>query len=106
MDYRVWLLALAIFFAGIDENVFIGILPGVASSLAVGQSSAGQLTTVFSFAYGITALMVSSLPYYPIGDGRGRAPVSLERKLRMYIVQQCFGLSDEGSEDAVYDNQP
>jgi transposase, IS5 family len=25
--------------------------------------------------------------------------------LRMYIVQQCFGLSDEGMEDAVYDSQ-
>ncbi len=23
----------------------------------------------------------------------------------MYVTQQCFGLSDEGSEDAVYDNQ-
>ena len=25
--------------------------------------------------------------------------------LRMYIAQQCFGLSDEGIEDAVYDSQ-
>src|SRR3546814_20277833 len=25
--------------------------------------------------------------------------------LRMYVVQQCFGLSDEGTEDAVYDSQ-
>ena len=23
----------------------------------------------------------------------------------MYIVQQCFGFSDEGTEDAVYDSQ-
>ncbi|WP_165391006.1 MFS transporter [Pseudoduganella lutea] len=62
MDCRVLLLAVAVFFAGIDENVFIGILPGVSSSLAVDPSTAGQLTTVFSFAYGITALVVSSLP--------------------------------------------
>ena len=27
------------------------------------------------------------------------------RMLRMYIVQQCFGLSDEGTEDVVYDSQ-
>ena len=25
--------------------------------------------------------------------------------LRMYVVQQCFGLSDEGTEDAVYDSR-
>jgi len=23
---------------------------------------------------------------------------------RMYIAQQCFGLSDEGTEDAIYDD--
>ena len=27
------------------------------------------------------------------------------RMLRMYITQQCFGLSDEGIEDAIYDSQ-
>lgn len=25
--------------------------------------------------------------------------------LRMYVAHQCFGLSDEGIEDALYDNQ-
>lgn len=25
--------------------------------------------------------------------------------LRMYIAQQCFGLSDEGVEDVIYDSQ-
>ena len=25
--------------------------------------------------------------------------------LRMYVAQQCFGLSDEGFEDALYDSQ-
>jgi IS5 family transposase len=25
--------------------------------------------------------------------------------LRMYMVQQCFGLSDEGMEDVIYDSQ-
>lgn len=37
--------------------------------------------------------------------GRGRPPVGLERMLRMDIAQQCFGLSDEGIEDAIYDSQ-
>ena len=44
-------------------------------------------------------------PYYPKGEGRGRRPIGLERMLRMYLVQQCFGLSDEGCEDALYDSQ-
>ncbi|WP_150119101.1 IS5 family transposase [Massilia sp. NR 4-1] len=51
------------------------------------------------------ALVAAILPYYPKGDGRGRPPIGLERMLRMYIAQQCFGLSDEGVEDAIYDSQ-
>jgi IS5 family transposase len=51
------------------------------------------------------ALVAALLPYYPKGDGRGRPPMGLERMLRMYIAQQCFGLSDEGIEDAIYDSQ-
>jgi len=51
------------------------------------------------------ALVVALRPYYPRGDGRGRPPMGLERMLRMYIAQQCFGLSDEGIEDAIYDSQ-
>lgn len=44
-------------------------------------------------------------PFYPKSEGRGRPPIGLVRMLRMYVVQQCFGLSDEGIEDAIYDNQ-
>lgn len=51
------------------------------------------------------ALVAALMPYYPKGEGRGRPPVGLERMLRMYIVQQCLGLSDEGMEDAIYDSQ-
>jgi IS5 family transposase len=43
-------------------------------------------------------------PHYPKG-GRGRPPIGVERMLRMYIAQNCFGLSDEGIEDALYDSQ-
>ena len=43
--------------------------------------------------------------HYPQGGGRGRPPIGLERMLRMYIAQNCFGLSDEGIEDAIYDSQ-
>ena len=44
-------------------------------------------------------------PFYPKSGGRGRPPIGLERMLRMYVAQQCFGLSDEGIEDALYDSQ-
>lgn len=44
-------------------------------------------------------------PYYPSSGRPGRPPVGLERILRMYVAQQCFGLSDEGTEDAIYDSQ-
>ena len=51
------------------------------------------------------ALVAELEPHYPKGGGRGRPPIGLERMLRMYIAQQCFGLSDEGIEDALYDSQ-
>ena len=44
-------------------------------------------------------------PFYPSSGGRGRPPMGLSRMLRMYVAQQCFGLSDEGIEDALYDSQ-
>jgi IS5 family transposase len=43
--------------------------------------------------------------HYPRSGGRGRPPIGLKRMLRMYVAQQCFGLSDEGIEDALYDSQ-
>jgi transposase, IS5 family len=52
-----------------------------------------------------SALVATIEPFYPKGDGRGRPPIGVARMLRMYIVQQCFGLSDEGIEDAIYDSQ-
>jgi transposase, IS5 family len=51
------------------------------------------------------ALVAELDTYYPKGGGRGRPPIGLERMLRMYVAQQCFGLSDEGIEDAIYDSQ-
>jgi len=60
-----------------------------------------QLNAVTPWA----ALVAQIEPFYPRGEGRGRRPIGLERMLRMYIAQQCFGLSDEGIEDALYDSQ-
>lgn len=45
------------------------------------------------------------MPFYPTTGRRGRPPIGLSRMLRMYVAQQCFGLSDEGIEDAIYDSQ-
>lgn len=44
-------------------------------------------------------------PFYPKVAGADRPPIGLARMLRMYAVQQRFGLSDEGIEDAIYDRQ-
>ena len=52
-----------------------------------------------------TSLLNVIVPHYPVSGRRGHPPMGLERMLRMYIVQQCFGFSDEGTEDAVYDSQ-
>jgi IS5 family transposase len=43
-------------------------------------------------------------PHYPKGK-RGRPPVGLERMLRVYFLQQWYGLADEALEDALYDSQ-
>ena len=44
-------------------------------------------------------------PFYPSFRGAGRLPTVLARMLRVSVAQQCFGLSDEGIEDAIYDSQ-
>ena len=44
-------------------------------------------------------------PYYPKSGKRGRPPIRLSRMLRIYFVQQWYGLADEAVEDAVYDSQ-
>ena len=61
----------------------------------------GEIDAVTPWA----ALVTEVEPFYPKGEGRGRLPIGVERMLRMYVAQQCFGLSDEGTEDAIYDSQ-
>ena len=44
--------------------------------------------------------------YFPNAAGkRGRPPIGLERMLRIYFLQQWYGLADEALEDAIYDSQ-
>src|SRR5271154_4724583 len=50
------------------------------------------------------ALLAVLKPFYPKGE-RGRPPIGLERMLRVYFLQQWYGLADEALEDAIYDSQ-
>jgi IS5 family transposase len=43
-------------------------------------------------------------PYYPRA-GNGRQPMPLSRMLRIYFMQQWYGLSDPGMEDSLYDSE-
>ena len=52
-----------------------------------------------------TALERSIAPFYPSSGSPCRPPIGLTRMLRMYVAQQCFNLSDEGMEDALYYSQ-
>ncbi len=51
-----------------------------------------------------TKLLAVIESFYPKGE-RGRPPVGLERMLRVYFLQQWYGLADEALEDALYDSQ-
>jgi IS5 family transposase len=44
-------------------------------------------------------------PKYPSSGRVGRQPIGVSRMLRMYFLQQWFGLADEALEDAIYDSQ-
>lgn len=51
-----------------------------------------------------TALEAVIEPHYPKSGRVGRPPIGVPVMLRMYFLQQWFGLSDDGLEDAVYDS--
>ncbi len=44
-------------------------------------------------------------PLYPTSGRVGRQPVGVPRMLRMYCLQQWYGLADEALEDVLYDSQ-
>jgi IS5 family transposase len=44
-------------------------------------------------------------PRYPKSGRVGRPPLGVARMLRMYCLQQWYGLADEALEDALYDSQ-
>jgi transposase, IS5 family len=50
-------------------------------------------------------LMAVIEPLYPTSGRVGRQPTGLAKMLRMYCLQQWYGLADEALEDALYDSQ-
>ena len=50
-------------------------------------------------------LMEVIAPHYPKSGKRGRPPIGLEPMLRMYFVQQWYGLADEATEEAIHDSR-
>jgi len=44
-------------------------------------------------------------PLYPTSGRVGRQPIGVATMLRMYFLQQWYGLADEAVEDAIYDSQ-
>ncbi|MGB4335962.1 MAG: IS5 family transposase [Chromatiaceae bacterium] len=63
----------------------------------------GEMAIVVPWARLLEALRPHDYP--TAGQGPGRPPMGLERMLRLYFLQQWFGLADEALEDAVYDSQ-
>lgn len=53
----VWLLALALaaFAVQTDDFIIIGVLPSIASDMDVSEAAAGQLVTIYSLVYALTA---------------------------------------------------
>ena len=50
-------------------------------------------------------LMAVIEPLYPSSGRVGRQPMGVTKMLRMYCLQQWYGLADEALEDAIYDSQ-
>ncbi|HEF4731441.1 MFS transporter [Burkholderia multivorans] len=61
MDVRVYLLAAAVFLAGVAENICVGILPAISAGLHVSVAAAGQLTTIFSAVFALAALVAAAV---------------------------------------------
>ncbi|MEI5103251.1 hypothetical protein RB200_37845 [Streptomyces sp. PmtG] len=58
---KIWLLMLGAFTLGLDAYVMAGLLPVVAGDLDTTVSLAGQMVTVFTLAYAVSAPLVAGL---------------------------------------------
>jgi len=88
-----WLFCLLLltFAIGTDDFVIAGVLPDIAADLQVTESAAGQLITVFSLTYAVTApvmavltarlprravLITGMLPGSPVRFSAARGPIA------------------------------
>ncbi len=61
MNFKVYILAVAVFVVGMVELIVGGILPLISTDMNVSISTAGQLTTVFALVLGIAAPVLLAL---------------------------------------------
>ena len=52
-----------------------------------------------------TRLIAVIEPLCPTSGRVGRQPMGVPKMLRMYLLQQWYGLADEALEDSIYDSQ-
>ncbi|MFG2206837.1 MFS transporter [Streptomyces sp. NPDC048638] len=97
---KVWLLTLGAFTLGLDAYVMAGLLPVLADDIGTRVSLAGQLVTVFTLAYAISAplvagllsgvrprvLIIAALAVFALGNGATALAPSLGALLAARVV--------------------
>ncbi|WP_396330940.1 MFS transporter [Burkholderia anthina] len=90
MDVRVYLLAAAVFLAGVAENICVGILPAISAGLRVSIAAAGQLTTIFSAVFALAALVAAAFV------GRVERRTALVASLVAFAAANLFAAASPG----------
>lgn len=90
MDVRVYLLAAAVFLAGVAENICVGILPALSAGLRVSIAAAGQLTTIFSAVFALAALVAAAFV------GRVERRTALVASLGAFAAANLFAAASPG----------
>ena len=75
-------LALGTFAVGTEGFMIAGLLPGMAADLSVSVAAAGQLVTVFAFAYAISSPLLTT------------ATASINRRKLMIVAMALFSLAN------------
>lgn len=83
-----------------EQRTFAGLAWSAKGKVTRREQFLAEMDAVIPWA----RLVKRIEPHYP-KPGKGRRPSGLEKMLRIYFVQQWFGLSDPGAEDAIYDSE-
>jgi transposase, IS5 family len=83
-----------------EQRTFAGMAWETKGMVTRREQFLAEMNGVISWTR-LTALIE---PHYPKREG-GRKPMGLEKMLRIYFVQQWFGLSDPAAEDTIYHNE-